>query len=391
MVGRRPRVGTGVALRLVLRHRLVAPRAGAGEQGVAARLGRPLRCHPRTRRAAAWRRPLGGHAPRRLLRGSFPHRPVVVRRSPGRRGQAGGRRRGGPARRRRGAACGARGPTRSTHRSPAPGAGGVVEGAPGGGARPRSRGRRRARPRARRPERPAGRAAFVRRPAPAPRAAVVPPGVLARGRPRDQLPALLRHQRPGRSRDGRARAVRGEPRPRRAADRRGRGGRAAARPRGRSARPEALPGPSAAPGRGRRSGRRALLRGGREDPGATRGAPRRLGHGRDDGVRLLGRRQRPAGGRGRRARAHERLHEARRRHAGVRRPRRGGQASDHAGVAGERAERARQPVPPPRPAEPSQPRLPVVGVPRRAHERGRALPRLPHLRHPSFDHPRRPT
>ena len=61
-------------------------------------------------------------------------------------------------------------------------------------------------------QRPAGRPAQLRparRPA---RASVLPPGVLAGGPRRDQLPAVLRHQRPGRAEHGARGGLRGHPR-----------------------------------------------------------------------------------------------------------------------------------------------------------------------------------
>ena len=136
-------------------------------------------------------------------------------------------------------------------------------------------------------QRRAGQAAQLRRARGAARRAGLSPLLLGRRGRGDQLPAVLRHQRPGRhphrgtegagdgAREGLP-AVAGRE-----------GHRAADRSRRRPPRPAPLPGGPAAPARRRARQRRAAreprpLRRGGEDPDRRRGAPSRMAHPRDD-------------------------------------------------------------------------------------------------------------
>ena len=193
----------GVRVRRFLRHRLAPAGRASRRQRAAADPGRPLRHRARRGPPRARIRVFPGRV-RRALRGApAAARSARVSAHPRPRAARDGRR--GPGRRGPGAAAGgdrrglrepaaARGPAPRGDRG-AQAAQGNREGAPRVPGALRARRRPRHRPRAGHAQRAPRRPRELRRAARAARGAAVPPGLLARGLRRDQLPALLRHQR----------------------------------------------------------------------------------------------------------------------------------------------------------------------------------------------------
>ena len=287
-------------------------RPGAGRQGAAADPRRPVRRRARARRAAA-----------RLRRGARLLHAQLLRTPPA--GRPGRLRRAAPPRAAAAApastlACrddaADRGRPASTQLPPHDGRD------RGGRGRAASATRRALKARLARPcrapagagrrdrrggrgdERPRRRARQLRRAARADRRAALPPGALARGGRRDQLPALLRHQRAGRAAHGTPRGVRGHAPP---GARPGRGRRRSTACA--STTPTAWPtrratssdcnalrrtgGPAGAGAGDRRPrARDAALRGGREDRRAARAGAARLGGARHHRLPVRQRRQR---------------------------------------------------------------------------------------------------
>ena len=242
-----PRERRGLDLRVVLRHRLGAGQARAAQPGAPPDPRGSLRPRPREPGAPA---PVRG----RRVRGPVPrHRPPdrPVHVSPD-SGLAGGRRSGarrgsralGPGapahhRRRRSAA----GPDRDRARTP--GGTGAREGdgqAPTRRAHPRGAGREGIRPgHALASQRDPGAAGELRSTRCSAERSGVPRGLLGRCRGRDQLPALLRRQRPGGHPHGGASRLRSGSSAPVPADPRGAHHRAADRPSRRPLRPRELP------------------------------------------------------------------------------------------------------------------------------------------------------
>ena len=282
--GERP----GLALRRALRHRLAAAAPRAARQGAAAGAGRPLRRRAGARRAAAGLR--GGRAASLALR-YFDHRfPLDPRTYPARAGARPRLRRADADARRRARAARSTRFAAACRRATPPDAGRAPSAARQAALLKRTLRRARCSGPRSRPALDAAidghqrRPAQPRRAARAARAAGLPPRLLARGGRRDQLPALLRHQRAGRAAHGASRRC-SRPRTRFVLDlaARGRGRRPAHRPSRRPARPGAvLRAPAGrlcarapASSAGATDGRAAALRGGREDRSRrTRTCPR---------------------------------------------------------------------------------------------------------------------
>jgi len=276
LVDGRPRERPLVGARPLLRRRLDPGQGRAPPQGAGPRPRRSVRRRPRARRAAP--RPRRRQLLHRLLRPPLPRRaalgPAHPRPPPRRAHRARRRRRRRPARivvyhhRAREAGPAQRDQPRGRRRA-RPREGGR-QAPPRRALRrlragPHPRRRQRA-PLQRHPRRPAQ----LRSPRGAPRSPGLPPRLLARRRRGDQLPPLLRHQRPRRHPHGGRARLRGLARPRLPPRRRGAGHRPAHRSPRRALHAVAL----------LRAAARALPRGAhrrREDPRGGRAHARPLG------------------------------------------------------------------------------------------------------------------
>ena len=318
MVARCPGMGTELDLCGVFRHRLDAPAAQAAGQGAGALSGRSLWHRARIRRARAALRFRHGQLQRLVSRTSLSRAAArLCHCPPALSGESGVERR--YERRAAGTDRAAGGGVRSPAPSePQAARGGTRAGEPaeararralrrrpGSGRSCRRRDRAHERHR-RRPQElsPAARPA---------RAPVVSPGLLARRRRRDQLPALLQHQRAGRHPHRERHAVRADPPAGRPVDRRGQAAWPAARSCRRPVRPrDLLPAPAGlcrqgARGHDNRRRDAAVLHRRREDPGPPREPQGILADFRHHRLRIHQPGQRPVRRPGRPTRAGARL------------------------------------------------------------------------------------